>query len=78
MQRAFQVASSEPPGPVYVMLPREVLMERMDGMEVPPVARYGPATTPQADARAIESAAEALVTAHSPLIITSPSHLGYC
>ncbi len=73
MQRAFQVASSEPPGPVYVMLPREVLMERMDGMEVPPVARYGPVTTPQADPDAIERSAEALVRARSPLIITSQS-----
>ena len=32
MQRAFQVAGSEPTGTVYMMLPREVLMERMDGM----------------------------------------------
>jgi acetolactate synthase-1/2/3 large subunit len=29
MQRAFQIASSEPCGPVYLMLPREVLMQPM-------------------------------------------------
>ena len=27
MQRAIQIAASEPPGPVYIMLPREILME---------------------------------------------------
>ena len=73
MQRAFQVAASEPPGPVYVMLPREVLMEPMDGMEVPQVARYGPVTTPQANPGAIERSAETLARAHSPLIITGQS-----
>jgi acetolactate synthase-1/2/3 large subunit len=73
MQRAFQVASSEPCGPVYLMLPREILMQRMIEMRVPPVARHGPVTTPQADPAAIERAAEALVKARNPLIITGQS-----
>ena len=59
VQRAFQVAASEPPGPVYMTLPREVLMDRMSEMVVPPVARYGAATTPQADGDALPQRAEA-------------------
>ncbi|MCH8063537.1 MAG: thiamine pyrophosphate-requiring protein [Chloroflexi bacterium] len=73
MQRAFQVAGSEPAGAVYMTLPREILMEPMSEMSVPPVERHGPATTPQADHHAIESAAEVLARAQSPLIITGQS-----
>ena len=30
VQRAFQVAGTEPAGPVYLTLPREVLMQKME------------------------------------------------
>ena len=73
MQRAFQVASAEPTGTVYVMLPREVLMERMDGMPAISAARHSAPTTPQADPEALQEVAEALVKAQHPLIITGYS-----
>ena len=73
MQRAFQIASSQPYGPVYLMLPREVLMEGMTEFKVLPVERYGPVTTPQADPDALARAAEMLRKAQSPLIITGHS-----
>ena len=73
MQRAFQLASSEPWGPVYLMLPREVLMEPIPEVRVPPVERHGPVTTPQADPGGITQTAELLVKSQSPLIITGQS-----
>lgn len=73
MQRAFQVASSEPSGPVYLTLPREVLMDRMTEVKLPPAARHGSAITPAADPKAIEEAAELLLNATNPLIITGQS-----
>ena len=73
MQRAFQLASSEPCGPVYVTLPREVLMEPLSEVKVPDVERYGPVTTPQADPAGIKEAAEALANSRNPLIITGQS-----
>ena len=73
IQRAFQLASSEPPGPVYLTLPREVLMEHTGELNVPDVQRHGPMTTPQADQTGIQQAAEMLVKAQNPLIITGQS-----
>lgn len=73
MQRAFQVAGSEPTGTVYMMLPREILMEEMDGMPAIPAARHSNPTTPHADPQSIRDAAKALVNAEHPLIITGYS-----
>lgn len=73
MQRAFQIAGSEPTGTVYVTLPREVLMERMDGMPAISANRHSAPTTPQADPQSLEDAARALVNARHPLIITAYS-----
>lgn len=73
MQRAFQVAASEPPGPVYLMLPREVLMEKMETTQNLPTKRYAPPTTPQADAGQLKAAAKALSQAENPLIIATQS-----
>ena len=73
MQRAFQVAGSEPTGTVYMTLPREVLMERMDGMAAIPASRHSAPTTPQADPQSLQNTARALVNAEHPLIITGYS-----
>jgi acetolactate synthase-1/2/3 large subunit len=35
LQRAFQIASSEPCGPVYLCLPQDVLVAKMDGVSIP-------------------------------------------
>jgi len=73
VQRAFQVASTEPCGPVYLILPRELLMEKISGVRVPDVTRYAAPSTPQADLTLLEKAAEMLVRAENPLIITDYS-----
>ena len=73
VQRAFQIAGSEPCGPVYLMLPRELLMERVEGVTLLPQERYGPVTTPQADLDALAKAARMLLQAQNPLIITGQS-----
>ncbi|HAL49654.1 MAG: thiamine pyrophosphate-requiring protein [SAR202 cluster bacterium] len=73
MQRAFQIAASEPPGPVYLTLPREILMESVGQTKVLPVQRHGPLSTPQADADDLAQAAEALANAENPLIVAGQS-----
>jgi acetolactate synthase I/II/III large subunit len=71
VQRAFQIAASEPAGPVYMTLPREVLMEPMTEFRALPPGRYGPPAAPAADSRRLAEAAQLLVAAERPLIITS-------
>ena len=70
VQRAFQIASTEPCGPVYLSLPRELLMEKMKSVRIPDVARHAAATTPQADTAALSKVATMLIEAEAPLIIT--------
>ena len=73
VQRAFQVATTEPCGPVYLTFPREVLMEKMDNIAIPSPARFRAAATPQADPTLLAQAADLLLNATQPLIITSYS-----
>lgn len=70
--RAFQVAMSEPTGPVYLMLPREVLMQR-NSKKIEIVDRYPPAISPEADSAALAELAQWLVEAERPLILTGQS-----
>lgn len=67
--RAFEVAASEPTGPVYLSLAREILeapASRMSATVAPAAARLGGLTAD--DARAI---AAALYSAHRPVLVTS-------
>jgi acetolactate synthase-1/2/3 large subunit len=70
LDRAFSLAASDPRGPVYLTLPREVL-----AAPVPAEARSGnPQTTLRpavADPSALAEAAEILARAERPLIITA-------
>jgi acetolactate synthase-1/2/3 large subunit len=68
MNRAFQVASSEPGGPTYLTLPREVLMEPMKNLRMPAVLQ--PVTLPDASPDVLRPIAEALAQAQYPLVIT--------
>ncbi len=70
LDRALSLASSDPKGPVYLMLPREVLAG--------PVPVGSTAQAPQvptrrlsADPAAIDEAAEILARAQKPLVITA-------
>ncbi len=73
MQRAFQIAATEPCGPVYINFHREVLMEEMKEVRIPAVARHSAALTPQIDTEALVNVAEMLIQAEKPLIITGYS-----
>jgi acetolactate synthase-1/2/3 large subunit len=70
VHRALQVASAAPAGPVYLVLPRESLMQPLEGgLVMPNPARHPLPIPPSADPEAIESIAAMLVAAESPLII---------
>jgi len=71
VDRALALATSEPQGPVYLTLPREVLAAASDGPEPAPRSTIAAATAPQADAAAIAELAGWLRAARAPLIITS-------
>jgi len=73
LRRAFQVAATEPCGPVYLTLPRELLMEKIKQVKIPDVARHEAAITPQADNDTLVAIAEMLIRAKRPLIITGYS-----
>ena len=69
MNRAFQVANAEPPGPVYLSLPREVLMEEVAGVRLPDPEDKRLPVTPQADLEELDKAAMILAESSRPLII---------
>jgi acetolactate synthase-1/2/3 large subunit len=70
IDRALAIAKSEPQGPVYVTLPREVLASGFANQfsENPTIA---PASPPAADPEALEEAAKLLGAAQHPLLITA-------
>ncbi len=71
VDRALNLAMSEPRGPVYLTLPREVLAETPGTFSFGPAGRHQPATPPAADAGAIEAAADMLAAAERPLVVTA-------
>jgi acetolactate synthase I/II/III large subunit len=71
LPRAFQVAATEPAGPVYMTIARDVLAEKVDEIRIIPPARMRPAITPAADAGAIAQAAQILADAERPIILTA-------
>ena len=73
VQRAFQIASSEPCGPVYLCLPQDALSEKITSVRIPDVARHTAVSAPQADAVLLSEVASLLIKAENPLIITGYS-----
>lgn len=71
VDRALEIAMTEPRGPVYLTLPREVLSEPQKSftMTSPPRRHLGSPLHP--DPQAIETAAKILAGAENPLIITT-------
>jgi acetolactate synthase-1/2/3 large subunit len=70
--RAMEVMMASPPGPAYLMLPREVVGGSVRLSNVPLVKRAVPAA-PYPDPRAIETLAEMIGAAERPLIIAANS-----
>jgi acetolactate synthase-1/2/3 large subunit len=69
--RAAQVMLSEPQGPAYLALPREVSMAHTDGARFPLLDQLRPATTPPPDAEQLRTAAQWLLAAQEPVITVS-------
>ncbi len=69
MERAFQVAANDPPGPVYLTLPREVLMLPSANVPIPDARRMNRVSPPAADFDAIKKTASLLAGAKRPLIV---------
>jgi acetolactate synthase-1/2/3 large subunit len=73
LARAYAFAQSDPPGPVYMMLPRETLAEEWDDAAMPsyPPARYGSVQAGGIEPARVEAIAEALMAAENPIAITA-------
>jgi acetolactate synthase I/II/III large subunit len=70
VSRAYKIAMSEPRGPVYMTLPREWLAEALESTQLLSPDSLSPASKTQADQASLEKAAEWLIGAESPLIVT--------
>jgi acetolactate synthase I/II/III large subunit len=73
VSRAIQVATSEPSGPVYMSLPREIASLPIDGARFPTAAQLGVPRPVAPDDDAIHEIAEKLVAARNPYIVLSNS-----
>jgi acetolactate synthase-1/2/3 large subunit len=69
--RAMQVATSDPPGPVYLTLPREVLMGPAGDAAVFTPAERPAARTGAGDPEALRHVARRLVRGERPLVLTA-------
>jgi len=69
--RAYQIAESDPTGPVYLTLPREVLMERVERVRIPDPQRFPPVRLGAGDPDLLRRAADLLVRAERPLVLTA-------
>jgi acetolactate synthase-1/2/3 large subunit len=69
LARASAFAHSDPPGPVYMMLPRETLAEEWDEAAMPsyPPARYGSVRAGGIEPDRAEAIAKALMSAENPV-----------
>ncbi len=72
MQRALQIAAAEPAGPVFVSLLREMLMEPLNAV-LPSVDRHRPPPPPIPDIAALETLADWICAAQSPIAIAGHS-----
>src|SRR5688572_29823284 len=71
IDRALALAKSEPQGPVYVTLPREVLASDFTKNTFSENSTIVPASPPAADPDTLEEAAKLLGAAQQPLLITA-------
>ena len=71
VDRALELAMAEPRGPVYLTLPREVLAQPLGELTISSPARRQVESRRFPDPARIEEAAERLVAARNPLIVTA-------
>src|SRR5213082_2272352 len=70
IDRALAIAKSEPQGPVYVTLPREILASSCS-TSFSTHSKIAPASPPGADPEALEEVAKLLAKARTPMLITA-------
>ena len=70
VDRALAMAQAEPPGPVYLTLPREVLAERHETFEYAEPSRLQKPGLLRPAPADIDDAAQLLAGARNPIIIT--------
>ncbi len=73
LARASAFAHSDPPGPVYMMLPRETLAEQWNDADMPayPPARYGSVKSGGIEPARVDAIAQALMAAENPIALTA-------
>ncbi|MBO4228517.1 thiamine pyrophosphate-requiring protein [Bradyrhizobium neotropicale] len=73
LARAAAFMHSDPPGPVYMMLPRETLAEMWDETRMPAYdpARYGGVRSGGIDRARVEAIADQLMAAKNPIALTA-------
>ncbi|HZN27089.1 MAG TPA: thiamine pyrophosphate-requiring protein [Burkholderiales bacterium] len=73
LRRAQSMMDSDPPGPVYLTLPRETLADTVDesALRSFPESRYGAVAARGCDAAMAQAIAERLIAAENPIAITS-------
>jgi acetolactate synthase-1/2/3 large subunit len=69
VQSAFRIAATEPCGPVYLVLPREVMAARISGGICYRPEDFQPAVASQGDLSALRAAAKLLAQARNPVIL---------
>ena len=70
VDRALAIAESQPAGPVYLTLPREVLAEELEGIAYDAEPRMRPAEDKVPSPEAIYQAARVLAAAKNPVLVT--------
>jgi acetolactate synthase-1/2/3 large subunit len=73
VSRALQVARTEPCGPVYLQLPREVSLAPLNGAKFPTVDQLGVARPAAPDLDGIREIAARLVKAENPFVLVARS-----
>jgi acetolactate synthase-1/2/3 large subunit len=73
VSRALQVACTEPCGPVYLSIPREVSLAPVRSGRFPTLAQLGVARPPAPDAAGIRELAARLVKAEDPFMVVARS-----
>jgi acetolactate synthase-1/2/3 large subunit len=73
LARASAFAQSDPPGPVYMMLPRETLAEQWDDADMPAYSppRYGSVHSGGIEPARADAIAQALMAAENPIALTA-------
>ena len=71
IDRALNIAMTEPRGPVYMTLPRETLAAPIENFRYASPTRHRTPSPLSPDANAIDEAADLLAAAENPLIVTN-------